>query len=517
MGVYDYDTTADNNNTTIGGIAIPEGNTPAANVNNAIRRQAADTANFLLDVGAANTTGGTASALTLTTSSTIDANRDGILLGFIAGANANVGATLNVDARGAKALRRYNDQALVAGDIVQNAPYLVIYDASANSSAGAWIVLNPSMVGSGQVADDSITTAKLSDQAADNTKLAHMVAQRVKGRAVGAGTGDPQDLTPDQLVAIVNAATIGLAATGGGQGPGTVNAPNGYYVAGNLRVDANGATLLDGQQGSYYLDAANFTGTLADARLSANVVLAADLDDVAFSGDAGDLQTGTLLDARLSNDVVIQGGASPVLFDDSITFRGLTNTAAIFGPGALEGYLQIGSLNGNTPYIAASRQSNGVTPSPLRIYTDATERIRFEASTAELTSSVNIIPSGTRDLGETSNRWDIGWFVSALAHRFRSDSVATNDDAAFSFAPENNDGLIIVQYTSSVAGIYSFNVQAGAISTVASVGNIDATTGVLGGTTGTNGRATISAHSNGRIYFENRLGATVPIKYMVMQ
>ena len=41
----------------------------------------------------------------------------------------------------------------------------------------------------------------------DNTKLAHMATGTIKGRALGIGSGDPQDLTANQLVAIVNTAT----------------------------------------------------------------------------------------------------------------------------------------------------------------------------------------------------------------------------------------------------------------------------------------------------------------------
>lgn len=37
--------------------------------------------------------------------------------------------------------------------------------------------------------------------------------------------------------------------------------------------------------------------------------------------------------------------------------------------------------------------------------------------------------------------------------------------------------------------------------------NVTLTTGTLSGTTGTDGRFTIAAHTDGRIYFENRFGA----------
>jgi hypothetical protein len=41
----------------------------------------------------------------------------------------------------------------------------------------------------------------------DNTKLSNMAEATIKGRAAAAGTGDPQDLTSNQLVAILNTAT----------------------------------------------------------------------------------------------------------------------------------------------------------------------------------------------------------------------------------------------------------------------------------------------------------------------
>lgn len=46
----------------------------------------------------------------------------------------------------------------------------------------------------------------LADGAATNAKLADMAQGTVKGRTAGAGTGDPQDLTPDQASTILDAA-----------------------------------------------------------------------------------------------------------------------------------------------------------------------------------------------------------------------------------------------------------------------------------------------------------------------
>lgn len=64
----------------------------------------------------------------------------------------------------------------------------------------------------------------LADNAVTNAKLSDMAQGTVKGRAAGAGTGDPQDLTPDQASAILDGATdpfvrTSTAATGDVVGP----------------------------------------------------------------------------------------------------------------------------------------------------------------------------------------------------------------------------------------------------------------------------------------------------------
>lgn len=54
-----------------------------------------------------------------------------------------------------------------------------------------------------QVKDLGISTGKIADDAVTNAKLANMAADTIKGRANGAGTGDPQDLTAAQVRTIL--------------------------------------------------------------------------------------------------------------------------------------------------------------------------------------------------------------------------------------------------------------------------------------------------------------------------
>jgi hypothetical protein len=59
----------------------------------------------------------------------------------------------------------------------------------------------------------TIATAGIAANAVTNAKLAQMVQSTVKGRAVGAGTGDPTDLTVSQLNTLVGSADLTMADT----------------------------------------------------------------------------------------------------------------------------------------------------------------------------------------------------------------------------------------------------------------------------------------------------------------
>jgi len=78
-----------------------------------------------------------------------------------------------------------------------------------------------------------------------NAQLANMADSTIKGRAVGAGTGSPQDLTATQATAILNA-LVGDSGSGGTKG--LVPAPAAGDALKFLRGDATwarpGATLL---------------------------------------------------------------------------------------------------------------------------------------------------------------------------------------------------------------------------------------------------------------------------------
>ena len=131
-GTLDYSTTA-GSNTTVGGVSIAEG-MQAGLMNNALRAAMADSKKWQLDWSGI-VTAGTSNAYTITSNQGIAAYADGLRFTFRADRNNTGAATLNVDSRGAKALRKVTGgalAALAADDIVAEAVYDVVYDLSSD-------------------------------------------------------------------------------------------------------------------------------------------------------------------------------------------------------------------------------------------------------------------------------------------------------------------------------------------------------------------------------------------------
>lgn len=93
------------------------------------------------------------------------------------------------------------------------------------------------------------------------------------------------------------------------------------------------------------------------------------------------------------------------------------------------------------------------------------------------------------------------------------------DDTAFAFLPERKNGRLRV-WSHGAATVYAEVVFRTEISlrtvldSTAATANVEVTTGVLSGTTGTDAKFTVSAHGTG-IFFENRLGSSVTIDFSV--
>jgi hypothetical protein len=145
--IYDWSTTASSNSSSDSAINWAEGMAASA-VNNSARAEMGRVAEFVKDIGGTLTSAGTANAQTVTANSAFTTYANGRVLAFIAGSGlSNTGATtLNVNAIGAKAVRKMSkagDVAIEANDIRAGGVYVVVYNTALNSAAGAWLLLHP--------------------------------------------------------------------------------------------------------------------------------------------------------------------------------------------------------------------------------------------------------------------------------------------------------------------------------------------------------------------------------------
>ena len=97
-----------------------------------------------------------------------------------------------------------------------------------------------------------------------------------------------------------------------------------------------------------------------------------------------------------------------------------------------------------------------------------------------------------------------------------------DDDTATSITPTNASGFLLVRLAAGTGAgsfaLLSYDATTGTAYATLMVGsaNVAVTTGALSGTTGVDGKLTISAHTNGKIYFNNRLGGTIYLGYLAI-
>jgi microcystin-dependent protein len=135
QGFYTWSQTASSNASASSAINWAEGQAPSS-VNDSARAMMAETAKYRDDIAGGITTGGTATAYTVTSFQSFDtlAHLAGQKIAFVPHAtNTNavgVDVTLNVDGLGAKSIRMAPGIALPNGTLVLGTPYIVSYNNS---------------------------------------------------------------------------------------------------------------------------------------------------------------------------------------------------------------------------------------------------------------------------------------------------------------------------------------------------------------------------------------------------
>lgn len=202
--------------------------------------------------------GGSANALTLTPAVAMIAYADQDVVTFEAASNNSGAATLNISGVGAKAIRKIiggADVALVAGDLLDGRRYVVNYDSAANSAAGAWILVEPSLrdVASGG------TGASTASAAFDNLKQA----------ATASATGVVELATAAEVATGTDAARVPSVATMASH-QGMAKAWVAFNGTGTPAILAsyNVSSITDNGTGDYTI---NFASAMADANYSVSL------------------------------------------------------------------------------------------------------------------------------------------------------------------------------------------------------------------------------------------------------
>lgn len=140
----------------------------------------------------------------------------------------------------------------------------------------------------------------------------------------------------------------------------------------------------------------------------------------------------------------------------------------------------------------------------------ASAAARLALGTADQVLKVNA--AGT-DLG-----WETLKTLAGAQVDFQTFSLAT--DTATSFTPPKNSGIALAfglnQFGDSAGGLFSWRVDGFRFcNLIANITGVEATAGALTGTTGNVNVITYSAHTDGKLYIENRVASTRDIAILL--
>lgn len=350
-----WSTTAGSNGSIDTGVNFAEGQLPGT-VNNSARGMMAALARWKKDNDGSLTTAGSANAYTLTINQTYTAYANGQRLSFKASFSNTGAATLNVTnadttAIGAKAIRAAGDIALTSGQIVSGGRYDVEYDTSANSAAGAWVLL-----GSGDVRAANNGTEFTAATFATNLALVRVVKKQI---FTASGTYTP---STGMLYCIIEC--VGAGGGGGGAGAGNGSTTMGIGGAGGgggyARTWATAATIgasksvTVGAPGTGATAGANGGGAGGASNVG-TTICAANGGNGGAAGSPGTVTNiaGAVAGAGTSGDLLLTGSAGQAGFfagsGIGIAIGGLGGmSAGGFGGGAAGGgFNSNGAAGGN--------------------------------------------------------------------------------------------------------------------------------------------------------------------------
>jgi microcystin-dependent protein len=276
-------------------------------VNDGVRGAMAAVAKYRDDIAGAIVTGGTSTAYTLFSYQGFDslAHMDGAMIAFAPHATNGATVTLNVDSLGAKPLRSGQGVELLAGTLIQTAPYVALY----NNTDGAWYLhgfygqaYNVPLLGS---IDYFGTTAPNSSfifprgQALSRTTYAAAFA--IMGTTHGSGDGSTTFNVPDlsgRVTAMIELSASRLTSTYFGGNSTLMGATGG--------ADHTSNTIAKANLPAYNLDLSG-TSVTVWARANTNISSATGPTTVLDQLTAGNPGTGSNAVYPISGNIPLGG------------------------------------------------------------------------------------------------------------------------------------------------------------------------------------------------------------------
>lgn len=232
---YNWSRTAASNATADSTVNWAEGQSPSS-VNDSGRAMMASTAAFRDDISGAITTGGSATAYTVTSYQVFDtlAHMNGAMIAFTPHATNGATVTLNVDGLGAKAIRSSPNVELPSGSLILGTPYVVTYNNSDScfylqgGAANAYsIPLGGFLDYAGSTAPNSAFVLPIG-QAISRTTYATLFS--LISTTYGVGDGSTTFNVPDltgRVTAMKESTATRLTTAGSGVDGGTLGAAGG--------------------------------------------------------------------------------------------------------------------------------------------------------------------------------------------------------------------------------------------------------------------------------------------------
>jgi len=157
----------------------------------------------------------------------------------------------------------------------------------------------------------------------------------------------------------------------------------------------------------------------------------------------------------------------------------------------------------------------------------------LDACTDPTTGDYLLIADASASAGNRDRKVNVSEFaLTEAANTFTLSQVmptvrtnttgAMADNTAISFTPIKSRGILLLSPAGTAGGMGNliglvyYDTVAPATQILVVGSNVEVATGALTGTTGSDAKVTVSAHTDGKIYFENRIGYSPNWAYLIL-